>query len=333
MVVMMTPLTIKTTHPALFATGLATPPMSPNTPVKSKPVIPTAPIVSYAQLRKFHVTALNYQIAKLRWEQNNGGYLKGEDAWLGHNNVIAKLEKELKDVQEAQKGLDRFPNCFAPTAFPKPHGPPSKEQLDEERKLKAEETKVMDAELDAQFPFIKQMFIGPRTKQQAKNDRMLRDLMKEGDFDDLSMLLPSKNMRMLMEGQAKKAGGAPPPPSGGPKKTYEQVRLEKEAEKVAAMRKESPSGGAAKKPRAPRIGPLTREEWIATLPRFGPITKAEAMLPAQREQRHAILTWLRKPWPVFDPDAADLMVDLGRLAVRKLDQETKAVKKLREVTR
>ena len=242
-------LTIKTSHPALFATGLVTPPMSPNTPILSKPVTPTAPVVSYAQLRRHHVTAVKYQISKLRWEQANGGYLKGEDAWLGHNNVIAKLEKELKDAQEAQKGLDRFSNCFSPAAFPAPHGPPSKEQFDEEKHKKAEEVKAMDEKLDTQFPFIKQMFIGPRTKQQARNDRQLRDLLKDGDFDDISVLLPSENMRMLMEG-GKKA--TPPPP--GPKKTYEQIRLEKEAEKITALRKDS--APTAPKKAAPRIGPL-----------------------------------------------------------------------------
>ena len=312
-------LTIKTSHPALFATGLVTPPMSPNTPILSKPVTPTAPVVSYAQLRRHHVTAVKYQISKLRWEQANGGYLKGEDAWLGHNNVIAKLEKELKDAQEAQKGLDRFPNCFSPAAFPAPHGPPSKGQFDEEKRKKAEEVKAMDEKLDTQFPFIKQMFIGPRTKQQARNDRQLRDLLKDGDFDDISVLLPSENMKMLMEG-GKKA--APPPP--GPKKTYEQIRLEKEAEKIAALRKDS--APTAPKKAAPRIGPLTHDEWHATLPKFGPITKSHALLPAQREQRHAILTWLRKPWPVYDADAAEMMVAMGRMALKKLDAEAKAAK-------
>ena len=325
-------LAIKTTHPALFATGLATPPLSPNTPIRCKPApAPTAPVVSYAQLRAHHVHALKYTIAKWRWEQNNGGYLKGEDAWLKCNEIIGKLEKELVDVQAAQKGLDRFPNCFAPTAFPKVHGPYFKEQLEEEKKVQAEKDKVMDDKLDAQFPFIKQLFIGPRTKQQARNDKMLREMLKEGDFDEISMLLPSLNMRMLMEGQAKKGGAAPSPAGAGPKKTYEQLRLEKEAEKIVKMQKEAgiEPGAVGMKRRGstvPRIGPMTKEEWVATLPKFGPQTKQEVMLPAQREQRHAILTWLRRPWPVYDPDAADLMVQLGRMAIKKLDAETKAQK-------
>lgn len=269
-----------------------------------------------------HASSLKYMIAKLRWEQVNNGYLRGEDAWLNHNKIIGKLEKELTEVEAAQKGLDRFPNCYAVTAIPKPHGPPSKEQFEAEKKAKEAEDKAMDEKLDAQFPFIKQLFIGPRTKQQARNDKLMREMMKEGDFDDLSVLLPSENMRMLMEGQqAKKQGGA-----GGQKKSYEQIRQEKEKAKLAAAadapKKVSPAAAA------PRIafGPKTYEEYLASLPKFGPVTLQEHLLPTQREQRHVILTWLRKPWPVFDSEAAELMEKLGRLALKKLDLEVKTAK-------
>jgi hypothetical protein len=322
----MTTLTLKPiTHPALFANTLLTPPLTPTSPTVLKPVAPTPPVVSYPQLRAHHATALRYIIAKLRWEQANNGYLRGEDAWLNHNKVIGKLEKELHDVEEAQKGLDRFPNCFAATAFPKPHGPLSKSEYDAKKKAEAEEAKALDDKLDAQFPFIKQLFIGPRTKQQARNDKMMREMMKEGDFDDLSVLLPSENMRMLMEGQAaKKAAG----PAGAQKKSYEQIRLEKEKAKLAALGVEAPkkvTQGSPASPR-PKFGPLTYQEYVASLPKFGPVTLQEYLLPTQREQRHVILSWLRKPWPVFDSEAAELMEKLGRLALKKLDVETKTAK-------
>ena len=316
---MTTTLTVKPTHPALLVTGLPTPPSTPTSPIVLKPIAPTPPVVSYAQLRAHHATALKYIIAKLRWEQANNGYLRGEDAWLNHNHVIGKLEKELHEVEAAQKGLDRFPICFAATATPKPHGPPSKEQFDAQKKAEADEVEAFNQKLDAQFPFIKQLFIGPRTKQQARNDKLLRELMKDGDFDELSVLLPSENMRLLLEGQAKKAQG------GGQKKPYEQVRMEKEKAKIAEALAE-PKKVASPATPAQRIGPLTHEEYIATLPKFGPQTRDEYLLPTQREQRHVILSWLRKPWPVFDQDAAELMEKLGQLALKKLDADAKSTK-------
>lgn len=326
----MSTLTVKPnyTHPALL-TGLATPPLTPISPtVRKTSIKPTPPIVSYAQLRAYHVTAIKYTIARLRWDQMNNGYLRGEDAWINHNTVINKLEKELAGVEAAQKGLDQFPDmCWYPIAEPKTHGPLSKDQFEAEAKAEKEKNKLLDEKLEAQFPFIKQLFIGPRTKQQARNDRLLREGMKEGDFDDLSVLLPSENMRMLMARQANKAGGG----AAEKKKSYQEERMEREKAKIAATLE---AEGVKPPPKAtpqPRIGPLTREEWMATLPRFGPPTRGEAYLPMQREQRHVILSWLRKPWPLYDEDAAELMERLGRMALKKLEAEAKEAKLGKEV--
>ena len=322
----MTVLTVKPSHPALLTTGLATPPLTPISPrTPAPPIRPTAPVVSYAQLRAAHALSLRYAIAKLRWNQANNGYFKGEDAWFNHNRVVSILETELSNVEAAQQSLDRFPNCFAPVAFPKPHGPFRKEQLDDAAKAAAEKQKMLDQRLDAQFPFIKQLFIGPRTKQQARNDRMLRDWMDEGDFDNLS-LLPSENMQLLMEGQAKKAAGGV---AGANRKSYEQARMEKEKAKITtALEQEAAAVAATKKvtPAVAKYGPMTEEEWIATLPKYGPQTRGEVMLPTQREQRHVILSWLRKPWSVFDDDAAEMMEKLGRMALKKMDAEARAIK-------
>ena len=293
------------------------------------PVPPSAPVHSYAQLRAHHATALKYVIAKLRWEQTNNGYLKGEDAWLLHNRVISKLEAELETVETAQKGLDRFPNCYAATSTPKPHGPLSREQVEKEQREEEEREKMINEKLDEQFPFIKQLFIGPRTKQQAKNDKLLRQLIRDGEVDDLSALLPSENYRMLREGglvQKKQP----------PKKPYQVQRLEREKEKMAKAKaqkaqpkvhKPDQADKADKVARVP-FGPQTYEEHLASLPIFGPPTLAEAMLPAQREQRHVLLSWLRKPWPVYDEEAADLMHKLGKLALKKMEAEITLRKKL-----
>ena len=261
-------------------------------------------------------------MAKLRWEQINNNYLRNEDAWLNHNRMIQKLEGELHDVEAAQKGLDRFPNCFAPVASPKPHGPQSK--LEFETKIKADQAKeaATDAKLEEQYPFIKQLFIGPMTPAQARKNRMLREAMKEGDFDDLSLLLPSENMRAAMELQAKKLGDkVPGAGAGDKKKPYEQQRMDKERAKISYLLENSPPKKTTSKP---RIGPLSREEWLSSLPAYGPITKGEAMLPDQKEQRHAILSWLRKPWPVYDEQAAGLMESLAGLAARRLEAEARA---------
>ena len=261
-------------------------------------------------------------MAKLRWEQINNNYLRNEDAWLNHNRMIQKLEAELHDVEAAQKGLDRFPNCFAPVASPKPHGPQSK--LEYETKVKHDRAKEaeIDSKLEEQFPFIKQLFIGPMTLAQARKNKMLREALKEGDFEDLSILLPSENMRLAMEAQAKKLGEKIPGAGmGDKKKSYEQQRMDKERAKILDLLENSPPRKASSKP---KIGPLTREEWLTSRPELGPMTKGEAMLPDQKDHRHAILSWLRKPWLVYDEQAAGMLERLGSLAVHRLEAEAKA---------
>ena len=231
------------------------------------------------------------------------------------------------DCQAAQKGLDRFPNCYASTAFPKPHGPLAKAEVEAKEAKDAEELKIINAKLDAQFPWLPQLFIGPRTKQQARNDKLLRELLREGDFEDLSVLLPSENMRYLMEGGPKKGQGhGHGHAHKGDKKSYEQVRYEREKAKVAEALAAVNGGEPKKVTPPPRIGPMTKEEWMGTLPVYGPKTLQEYLLPTQREQRHVILSWLRKPWPVFDPDAAELMEKMGRLALKKLEADAKEAK-------
>ncbi|RSH92045.1 hypothetical protein EHS25_009416 [Saitozyma podzolica] len=317
-------LTLKPSHPALL-TQIPTPPATPTSPIttsRSYPVVPqSGPVVDYALLRSHHAYSLRYVIAKLRWEQANNDYIRGEDAWLNHNRMIAKLETELRDCEEARKGLDKFPDfCFAPIAFPKPHGPLSKEQFEAEKKRTANKEKELDAQLEKQFPFIKKLFIGPMTKQQARNDKLLREQLKEGDFEDLDALLPSENLRMAMRGN--KVAGAEKEQKPKDKRPYEAIRLEKEKAKIDAMLGTSPAPPKKVTP-APKIGPVTREEYIASLPVEGPKNKGDALLPVQREQRHAILTFLRRPWPAFDEEAAGLMEKLGRLAVKRLNDEVK----------
>ncbi|XAO26200.1 hypothetical protein I312_105034 [Cryptococcus bacillisporus CA1280] len=164
------------------------------------------PASSYAALRAHHTYPLRYVIAKLRWEQSNNLYLPGQDAVWNHDQMIIELEKGLHNVEEAKKSLNKFPNCFAPVWFPKPHGPRTQEEDEEIKKLEAEKDKIIDKNLNQHFPFLKQLFIGPKTKQQACNDRLLREQLREGDFEDVSVLLPSANMKMLLAEQQKKAG-------------------------------------------------------------------------------------------------------------------------------
>ena len=231
--------------------------------------------------------------------------------------VIAKLEKELTQVESAQKGLDRFPNCHATWSIPEPHGPLSKEEVAAKKAAEEKALKEANEKLDAHFPFIKQLFIGPRTKQQAKHDKVMREMMLENDFDEIELLLPSENLRMLENGQQRK--------SPGQKKTYEQLRMEKEAAKIAAQFEEKPKKVAAE-PARQQYGPKTYEEYVAGLPTFGPKTLEQYLLPTQREQRHVILSWMRKPWPTFDREAAELMEKLGRLALKRIDVEAETAK-------
>ena len=321
---MATALTLKTSHPALLANGLMTPPLTPTNPICQKPIAPTTPVASYKQLRAHHTAAVRHVITKIRWEQQNSGYLRGEDAWLGSNLIINKLEKELKDIESAQKGLDRFPNCHAPTAFPKEHGPLSKQQKDAEETAAADKWKETNHKLEDRYPWIKQLFIGPMTKQQARNDIKLRELMAEGDgeMSDIEALLPSENWGVLMN----KIGGGPKP-KAGPKKSYEQQRMEKEQAKIDAALKEAGIAESTKEAGAAKaFGPITKEEWLATLPKFGPMTKGEYLLPAQREQRHVILTWLREPWREYDHDVAEMMDKMGRMALKRMRGEAKTGK-------
>ncbi|WWC69094.1 uncharacterized protein I206_103030 [Kwoniella pini CBS 10737] len=318
----------KLTHPALL-TGLTTPPLTPlsaghhakhHTP-NSSPKF-QSPNPSYAMLRAHHAYALKYMIAKLRWDQVNNLYIPGQDADWNHNEMIHKLEKELHDVQEAQKGLDQFPNCFAPTAFPKPHGPVTKEKFEELEKIKIEKEKKLNEEMEKHFePFLKQLFIGPMTKLQAKRDFLLREQLKDNDLEDISILIPTENKRYIMAQQEKKIHNHGPPRD---KKSYEQQRYEKEKLKVALQLEKIAKEKAAKEKENPpkkRIGPLTKEEWIATLPVYGPKTYNEAMLPKQRAQRHDIITWLQRPWGKYNEKASKAMEDLAVLAKEALEEE------------
>lgn len=315
----------KISHPALLSPlGLPTPPPSPTSPITTTHITPTKPNVSYALLRAHHASALKYTIAKLRWEQINNGYLRNEDAWQKHNRMIQKLETELTNVEEAQKGLDRFPNCFAPIAFPKQHGPASKEAFDANLKAEKQKQLELDAKLDAAFPWIKQVYIGPMTRHDARKNKMLREGLAEGELDDedLDMLLPSENMRRLLE-FGPKGDQKPSPAEGREKKVrkpYQEDRLDKERAKIAAYLEANPPKRPVPKP---RIGPLTHDEWRASLPRFGPITKGEAMLPIQREHRQAILTWMRKSWQVWDEQAAAPMERLAKIGKVRLETEAK----------
>ncbi|WVQ79804.1 hypothetical protein IAT38_001904 [Cryptococcus sp. DSM 104549] len=336
----------KHSHPAIH-TYLATPPLTPTSPTtptrpsapKSTPITPVTPAPSYAMLRAHHAYALKYTIAKLRWDQVNNLYLPGQDADWNHDQVIICLEKELHNVEEAQRVLDRFPNCFAPISFPKPHGPQTSEEAAELKRLEEEREKLINDKLDAQFPFLKQLFIGPMTKQQARNDKLLREQMREGDFEDLSILLPSANMRMLMNEQQKKAGA--------PRKNYEQHRMEKERAKVAAMLEAAAEPAAAAPLKvttsaaaaagagpaaapARRIGPLTKEEHLASLPFFGPLTKEAAAFATQRRHRQLILGWLHKPWGKYDEEAAGLMEKLAETAKGRMEEEREKIKERAE---
>ncbi|WVR05420.1 hypothetical protein IAU60_002435 [Kwoniella sp. DSM 27419] len=332
----------KLTHPAL-AHGPAPPPRSPvlaqgqgqgkrSPPAK---VQPRPPAPSYHLLRSHHATALRYTITKLRWEQANGQYLAHQDAdWL-HDVIIDKLEKELKGVEAARKGLDRFDICFAPTAQPKPHGPLTRDEEVENKRLEREKDKVIQVELEKRYPFLKQMFIGPMTKQQARNDKMLRELLKEGDEEDIPMLLPSENMRWFIADQARRAGlhAHPAVLGGAQKRSYEHARFDKEKAKVAAYLETHPQPRAPPSPKAlgwgpgplaGRVGPLTKDEWMSTLPMFGPPTELEALLQVQRAHRSQVIRFLQKPWGTYNERAAGAIEILAALAREKFDEEKKA---------
>ncbi|KIR31713.1 hypothetical protein I352_06051 [Cryptococcus deuterogattii MMRL2647] len=320
-------------------TYLATPPLTPTTPTTS--LLPSGglstgishvksssmdPLPSYAALRAHHAYALRYIIAKLRWEQANNLYLPGQDAVWNHDQMIIELEKELHNVEEAKKSLNKFPNCFAPVWFPKPHGPRTPEEDEEIKKLEAEKDKIIDEKLNQHFPFLKQLFIGPKTKQQARNDLLLREQLREGDFEDLSVLLPSANMKMLLAEQQKKAGA--------PKKNYEQQRMEKEQAKIAVYLEAHPQSprkinmsNPASVPMASVsskfFGPLTKEQHVASRVKTSLQIKDQTLYEAQRRQRQIILGWLHKPWDKYDKEAAVLMETMAELAKERLDVKKK----------
>lgn len=331
-------LTVRPSHPAM-AFSYPTPPATPTSPstfsprVTPKPTTISAkrtaiqpPSPNYDLLRSHHASCIKYVIAKLRWEQANNLYLPGESAWREHNTAIQKLEVELKSVQAAQKSLNHFPQfCHAPTAplEQKPYGPQTKQQH-YKAKADAERKEVeLDKEIEKQFPFIKQLFIGPMTKQQARNDKLLRKQLKAGDLMDITALLPSENLRMALEQAGEKKVEK--------RRPYHQVRMEREAEKVKAILAEE----AAKKAKEPAekkekevpVGPMTKNEHLASLPVFGPKTREEILLPIQREQRHVVLNFLRKPWPQYDEEAAALLEKFGRLAAKRLNAEVKEKEK------
>jgi hypothetical protein len=337
----MIPTAIRPSHPAMSLSFYPTPPASPTSPADQLPLKrststmsyptrsptqtagpPPPPKVDYALLRAHHTSAVRYVISKLRWEQANNAFLQGESAWREHNRIILRLEDELKSVQAAQKALDQFADfCHAPIAplVAKPYGPPTEEQVVKAKADAERRERELDAEVEKNFPFVKQLFIGPMTKQQARNDRVLRKCLKEGDLADITELLPSANLRMALKaaGQEEKKVEKPRP--------YHQVRMEREEKKIRVILEEE-AARIAKLPartegKKARIGPMTQAEHVAALPVFGPKTRAEALLPIQREHRHVILSYLRRPWPQYDDDAAQLMEELGRLAVKRLNHE------------
>lgn len=282
-----------------------------------------APVANYAMLRQHHATTLRYTIAKLRWEQANNNYLYREKAWLLHDRVIADMEAELKMVEAAQKAYDHFPFfAYEPFAEPKPKpcGPLTHAAL---LALEEKEAKALEArnrKLDEQFPFIKQLFIGPMTKQEARNDAMLRDRMEGHCFDDLEILLPPANLELLEKGEA---GGR----TKEKRKGYWEVRMEREKATIKKMLAEAErdlgekggkTEGASK---LPRIGPATKEEHMADLPVLGPRTKAEALLVNQREQRKIVINYLQRPWGEYNEEIGDLLEAFGRFAVKQMRKE------------
>jgi hypothetical protein len=221
--------------------------------------------------------------------------------------------------------------------------------------------RVIDRELGKQFPFYRQLFVGPMTKYQARAQVELREILISGEVypDDLEELLPTENFKIAM-------GEASPPPDVGPaaaaavagggagadrgaaagrggpiekkkKLSYDEARLERENAKIAKDLKDQ---GLPLPPTHPlamqeervkreqqKEGPITYEDHVASLPNYGPKTKSEAMLPVQREQRGMILAWMRQPWGVWEEEAAGLIAKLGGIAYRRLEERAGAKEK------
>ena len=283
-------------------------------PFGSGETVLKAPVVDYAMLRQHHATTICYVIAKVRWDQAHNGYTRDEKTGNILIRVIADMEAELKMVEAAQKGLDQFPDfAYAPFADPKPHGPQSAAQLQAAKDKERKRIEDRDKLLERDFPWLKQLFIGPKTRQQARDDRAVREKMEHNNFDDLEHLLPAENWAMAIgEGKREK------------RKSYWEIRMEREKKIIKRMQEEK----EAHDDDEPRVrstvkedtlvGPVTRDEHIASLPAYGPLTRQEAMLPIQREQRHYILNLLKRPWPVYDDEMAQIMEQMGSLALEKL---------------
>jgi len=278
----------------------------------------------------------------------NNGYIPGADAWVNHTTMINKLEDELKTIECAQAGLDKFPNCHYPIAENVKHGPVTLDVVVAKEIKDSTRDKMIDKELERVYPFFRQLAHGPRTKMQDKAHAELRDILMSGGYypDDLEELLPTENLRRYHAGEPfdRKPPAKPvakpspsPAPAAAPKPrklTYDQARCEKENAKIAAQLKEKgiePTPVKAEERK--KIGPMTEEEYLASLPRYGPKTKGEVMLPIQREQRALILTWLRQPWGEYDDEAAALIHKMGNMAFVRLEekaQKDKAIKVVEE---
>lgn len=313
---------------------------------KHKPAPASAiapPVPCYSMLRAQHATAIRYVLAKLRWDQTHSGYIPGCDPWEKIAIMIAKLEEELAGVEAAQRTLDKWVNCHYPIApLPSkvvPCGPPSYEQLRAEEEEDRKRELALDKQLFAQFPFLKPAIIGPRTRSQQKAHVEMRKVIFEGDFymDDLEEMMPDENLKCLLAGEdpdpygdRRKKQPQPPPGYKMRKLTYDEMRCDKENAKIAKQLEERgielPALPQEKKKSPAQCGPMTKEEYLASLPKFGPKTKAEAMLPIQREQRQMILAWLKQPWPTYDDEAAGLMHKLGTLAFVRMEEKVKAKK-------
>ncbi|WVQ77672.1 hypothetical protein IAR50_007361 [Cryptococcus sp. DSM 104548] len=317
--------------PAMFASTPSLPARRNSKTVQNLP----NPAPSYAALRGMHAYALKYVIARLRWDQSNNMYLPGQDAVWNHDQVIHELEDELKDVEDAQETLDQWPNVFMPVSTPEPHGPRTREQDEEIRKLEEKKEAVVDAKLKQAFPYLDQLFIGPMTKDQAAKDKLLREQMRNGCFDNVTYLLPSENKRLALEHHQKKVAA--------PRKSYEQKRMEKERAKVAAYLDAHPQAprqvaGATTSAPAPAppantskpVGPLTEEQALAAHPKQGPATKDQVLYEVQRRQRQLILGWLHKPWNKYDEEASGVMEKLAFMARDRLEDQKKAVGKAEE---
>jgi len=292
-------------------------------------------------LRAFHATACKYVINKLRWEQTHNGYIPNADAWNNHTTMIHKLEDELKTIECAQAGLDKFPNCHYPIAENIKHGPVTLDVVVAKEIKDATRDKMIDKELERVYPFFRQLHHGPRTRMQDKAHAELREILMSGGYypDDLEELLPTENLRRYNAGEpfdikpSPKPVAKAPSPAPAPKKrlTYDEARCEKENVKIVAQLKEKGlEAPALKTEERKKEGPITQEEYLASLPKYGPKTKGEVMLPIQREQRALILAWLRQPWGEYDEEAAGLIHKMGNMAFAKLEEKGKKERAAKE---